>query len=54
MRAVYCNPGALEAAAKERFCFPDFVMMENAAAALEKKFLKCWKINIHQLKIPCC
>ncbi len=35
MKSVYVDTAALEAAAKEKFAFPEMVMMENAAAALE-------------------
>lgn len=36
MKAIYDNSGIPEKAAKKRFFFPENVMMENAAAALEK------------------
>lgn len=35
MKAIYKNSGIPEKEAKSRFCFPENVMMENAAAALE-------------------
>ncbi len=39
MKAVYINSGIVEKEAKSRFCFPENIMMENAAAALEKEVL---------------
>lgn len=39
MKAVYVNSGIPEKEAKKRFCFPENIMMENAAAALEKYVL---------------
>lgn len=39
MKAVYINSGIPEKEAKKRFCFPENIMMENAAAALEKEVL---------------
>ncbi len=40
MKAVYINSGIAEKEAKKRFCFPENIMMENAAAALEKEVLR--------------
>lgn len=39
LKAVYINSGIPEKEAKRRFCFPENIMMENAAAALEKEVL---------------
>lgn len=39
MKAVYINSAIPEKEAKRRFCFPENIMMENAAAALEKEVL---------------
>lgn len=39
MKAVYINSAIPEREAKRRFCFPENIMMENAAAALEKEVL---------------
>ncbi len=40
LKAVYINSGIAEKEAKRRFCFPENIMMENAAAALEKEVLR--------------
>lgn len=40
MKSVYINSGIAEKEAKKRFCFPENIMMENAAAALEKEVLR--------------
>lgn len=39
MKAIYKNSGIPEKEAKRRFCFPENVMMENAAAALENEVM---------------
>lgn len=39
MKAVYINSAIPEKESKRRFCFPENIMMENAAAALEKEVL---------------
>ena len=39
MKSVYINSGIPEKEAKKRFCFPENIMMENAAAALEREVL---------------
>lgn len=39
MKAVYINSAIPEKETKRRFCFPENIMMENAAAALEKEVL---------------
>lgn len=39
LKSVYINSGIVEKEAKSRFCFPENIMMENAAAALEKEVL---------------
>lgn len=39
MKAVYVDSGIVEKEAKKRFCFPENIMMENAAAALETQVL---------------
>lgn len=39
MKAIYKNSGIAENEAKKRFCFPENLMMENAAAALEQQVL---------------
>lgn len=39
MKSVYINSGLVEKEAKKRFCFPENIMMENAAMALEKEVL---------------
>ncbi len=41
MKSVYINSGIVEKEAKRRFGFPEYIMMENAAAALEKEVLIC-------------
>lgn len=46
MKAVYVNSGLVEKEAKSRFCFPENIMMENAAAALEKEVLSCLLENV--------
>lgn len=40
MKAIYKDSGIVEKKAKKRFCFPENVMMENAAGALEKAVLE--------------
>ena len=40
MKEIFSDCSAVEKEAKRRFCFPEFVMMENAAAALEDAVLK--------------
>lgn len=35
MQAIYIDSSVPEKTAKNRFCFPEFIMMENAAVALE-------------------
>ena len=40
MRAVFSDSGKVEKEAKARFCFPEFIMMENAAAAMEDVLLQ--------------
>ena len=35
MKSIYNNPSELEKSAKEKYCFPDYIMMENAASAME-------------------
>ena len=40
MQKVFDNPSKLEALVKEKFAFPDFIMMENAALALKKLVLQ--------------
>lgn len=39
MKAIYKNSGIPEKEAKMRFCFPENVMMENAASALENEVM---------------
>ena len=39
MKPVYINSAIPEKEAKRRFCFPENIMMENAATALEKEVL---------------
>lgn len=39
LKSVYINSGIPEKEAKRRFCFPENIMMENAAAALEEAVL---------------
>lgn len=39
MKAIYKNSGIPEKEAKRRFCFPENVMMENAASALENEVM---------------
>lgn len=39
MKAIYKNSGIPEKEAKKRFCFPENVMMENAASALENEVM---------------
>ncbi|MCR5400390.1 MAG: NAD(P)H-hydrate epimerase [Treponema sp.] len=52
MKAVYYNSSALEAEAKKRFNFPDFIMMENAAAALEKKVFQVLENKYSSVRNP--
>ena len=52
MKAVYCNSGALEAEVKRRFCFPEFIMMENAAACLEKTVFEVLENKYSSVKNP--
>ena len=40
MKAVFTDSQSVEKSAKEKFCFPPFIMMENAAAAMEKVLLQ--------------
>lgn len=40
MQKVFNNPSQLEALAKQKFRFPDFIMMENAALALKNLILE--------------
>lgn len=40
MTAIFSDSQSVEKEAKSRYCFPDFIMMENAAAALEAAVLK--------------
>ena len=35
MQKVFDNPSKLESLAKQKFGFPDFIMMENAALAIK-------------------
>nr|MCR5698810.1 NAD(P)H-hydrate epimerase [Treponemataceae bacterium] len=35
MKSIYNNPAELEKSAKEKYCFPEYIMMENAASAME-------------------
>lgn len=46
MKAVYINSTIPEKEAKRRFCFPENIMMENAAAALEKAVLSFEPKNV--------
>lgn len=46
MKAVYINSAIPEKEAKRRFCFPENIMMENAAAALEKEVLSFEPKNV--------
>lgn len=39
MKSIYINSSITEKEAKKRFCFPENIMMENAAAALESEVL---------------
>lgn len=40
MKPIYFDSQILEKIAKEKFCFPEGIMMENAAASLEKAVLE--------------
>ena len=40
MQKVFDNPSALEALVKQKYGFPDFIMMENAALAIKKLLLQ--------------
>lgn len=46
MKPVYINSAIPEKEAKRRFCFPENIMMENAAAALEKEVLSFEPKNV--------
>lgn len=46
MKAVYINSAIPEKESKRRFCFPENIMMENAAAALEKEVLSFEPKNV--------
>lgn len=46
MKAVYINSAIPEKESKRRFCFPENIMMENAAAALEKAVLSFEPKNV--------
>ena len=48
MQKVFDNPSQLEALAKQKYGFPDFIMMENAALALKKLILE--KKSVSQTK----
>ena len=40
MEKVFDNPSRLESLVKQKYGFPDFVMMENAALAMKKLILE--------------
>ena len=40
MQKVFDNPSKLESLAKQKFGFPDFIMMENAALSMKKLLLE--------------
>lgn len=40
MQKVFHNPSRLEALAKQKYCIPDFIMMENAALAIKNFILE--------------
>ena len=40
MQKVFHNPSRLEFLAKQKYCIPDFLMMENAALAIQKLILQ--------------
>lgn len=46
MKPVYINSAIPEKEAKRRFCFPENIMMENAAAVLEKEVLSFGPKNV--------
>ncbi len=40
MQKVFHNPSRLESLAKHKYCFPDYIMMENAAGAIKNLILE--------------
>ena len=52
MKAVYCDSTIAEKEAKKQLGFPEFIMMENAAAALERKVLKIIESTYSSAKNP--
>ena len=56
MKSIYNNPSELEKSAKEKYCFPDYIMMENAASAMEivvDSVIQDCKQKISQILIVC-
>ncbi|MCR4743068.1 MAG: NAD(P)H-hydrate dehydratase [Treponema sp.] len=54
MNAIYLDSSIPENQAKQRYTFPEFIMMENAAAALENKILSLPDFNSNkQILILC-
>ena len=53
MRAVFSDSGKVEKEAKARFCFPEFIMMENAAAALEEEIFTAFPEQKTSVLILC-
>ena len=52
MKAVYCDSTIVEKEAKRQLGFPEFIMMENAAAALEQKVLEIIESTYSSAKNP--
>lgn len=53
MQKVFANPSQLEALAKQKFGFPDFIMMENAALGLKNLILEKKSDNQTKCLILC-